>query len=316
MISIIVPVFNVQNYIRECLDSILNQTYKEFELILIDDGSTDNSGKICDEYLKKDSRIKVIHKKNGGLSSARNCGLEEAKGDYICFVDSDDSIKPDYLEKLDQIIEDKSADLVLCDVESPKLCDFSDEIIKEKYMETACAENVIQLDRNGIVNWLLDDRTREYVLAVVAWNKIYSRHIFDEIRFLNGKLHEDEFLINEIINLSVKVFFIHERLYNYRDNEMGITGNDNKIDIRHLDVIEAYDKRVEIALSANEKYFAARTLINALNKTAKLYRSGIKEAQNKYIQLFGKYKDILSAKQKVKYLLFILNPKLFSYLFL
>lgn len=91
-ISVIVPVYNVEKYLSRCIDSIISQTFSDFELILVDDGSTDSSGKICDEYGKKDGRVKVIHKRNGGLSSARNCGLENAKGNYICFVDSDDWI--------------------------------------------------------------------------------------------------------------------------------------------------------------------------------------------------------------------------------
>ena len=100
LVSVIVPVYKVENVSHYCIDSILNQTFMDFELILIDDGSPDNSGKICDEYAKIDSRVKVVHKENEGVSAARNAGLELAKGKYICFVDSDDYIQRDYLERL------------------------------------------------------------------------------------------------------------------------------------------------------------------------------------------------------------------------
>ena len=100
LVSIVVPVYKIENVLHYCIDSILNQIYEDFELILVDDGSPDNSGKICDEYAKKENRIKVIHKENGGVSSARNCGIDAAKGKYICFVDSDDYVNKNYLEIL------------------------------------------------------------------------------------------------------------------------------------------------------------------------------------------------------------------------
>ena len=114
MISVIVPVYNVEPYLRKCLDSIVNQTYRDFEILIIDDGSTDGSGRICDEYAEKDSRIKVFHTENRGLSCARNLGLAEAKGEWIGFVDSDDWIEPDMYEVLIRRAEETGADVVEC----------------------------------------------------------------------------------------------------------------------------------------------------------------------------------------------------------
>ena len=117
LVSVIVPVYKVEKYLSKCLDSIVNQTYKNLEIILVDDGSPDNSGKICDEYAQKDSRIKVIHKENGGLSSARNAGLDIATGEYIAFADSDDSVHLDFVEKLYRAIKEENADIACCSVE-------------------------------------------------------------------------------------------------------------------------------------------------------------------------------------------------------
>ena len=114
VVSVIVPVYNVEQYIRKCIESILNQTYNKMEIILVDDGSTDNSGIICDEYSKRDKRIKVIHKINGGLSDARNAGLDICTGDYIVFVDSDDYIKNNMIEMLHKDILEKRADISVC----------------------------------------------------------------------------------------------------------------------------------------------------------------------------------------------------------
>ena len=118
LVSVIVPIYKVEKYLGKCVDSIINQTYKNLEIILVDDGSPDNSGKICDEYAKKDNRIKVIHKENGGLSSARNAGLDVATGEFIAFVDSDDRIHLDFVEKLYRAIKEENADIASCYVES------------------------------------------------------------------------------------------------------------------------------------------------------------------------------------------------------
>ena len=114
LISVIIPVYKVERYLPRCIDSILSQTYKNIELLLIDDGSPDSSGDICDEYAEKDPRVRMFHKENGGVSSARNLGLDEAKGDYIGFVDSDDYIAPGMYEKLVELIEDNNADIAVC----------------------------------------------------------------------------------------------------------------------------------------------------------------------------------------------------------
>ena len=114
LVSIIIPVYNVEKYLAECIESVLKQTYQNIEILLIDDGSPDNSGKICDEYEEKDSRVRVIHKENGGVSSARNVGLEQANGEYITFIDSDDFVSESYIEELYIALENGNSDLAFC----------------------------------------------------------------------------------------------------------------------------------------------------------------------------------------------------------
>ena len=308
MISVIVPVYNVENYIRECLDSILAQTFIDFELILVNDGSTDHSGRICEEYKEKDSRIKVFHKENGGLSSARNKGIEEAKGEFICFVDSDDTIRGDYLEILYNTISADGSDLAICDIDAPRLSGAE-----------LCQKHHVKISSEEARKWLYDDRTREYVLMVVAWNKMYSAKIFKNIRYPNGRLHEDEFLIGPVLYKCDYISFTPEELYFYRENEAGITSDAKKMDVRHLDAVDALSERVELAISQGDKEFALVTLKNSLYKCARFYREAgelssrkmKKASRDKYKEVYFRYNNILGLKQKLKYALFFGFPRRF-----
>ena len=312
LISVIVPVYNVEKYIRECLDSILAQTYRCFELIIVDDGSTDNSGKICDEYIEADERVKVFHKENGGLSSARNKGLDEANGEFICFIDSDDTIRMDYLEKLFGAISANDADMAFCDMDAQKLSD-----------ELFVGNKSAKMSSYSAKEWLLDDRSREYVLMVVACNKLYSKKIFDEIRFPLGRLHEDEFMIGPVLNRCEYVSFVCEKLYIYRENEVGITSTVNKMNIRHLDAIDALSERICQAIKDKDSLLAISTLKNALYKCARYYSealiSGAEEmkrcSRSKYKDIYREFSGLLSYKQRVKYSFFIFCPKVFNRIF-
>ena len=169
-VSVIVPVYNVEKYLKQCLDSIVDQTLEDLEIVLVDDGSVDSSGTICDEYAKKDSRIEVIHKANGGLSDARNVGISKAKGRYIGFVDSDDYIKEDMYEILLNLIKKYDADVSICN-----LYDVIDgnECIRNK-------ENGIrEYSRLDILKEVLLDKN----IQSYAWNKLYEKELFDEIKY-------------------------------------------------------------------------------------------------------------------------------------
>lgn len=205
LISVIVPVYNVQDYLEKCVVSICKQSYKKLEIILIDDGSTDRSGEMCDAYKSNDSRIVVLHKSNGGLSSARNEGLKIAKGDYICFVDSDDFIHKDMIAKLYLALIQESAELAVCDYSS------SDSF-------TLTMEKVVY-QKDEAISHLFDDQGYKFY----AWNKMYKRSLFENIEFPNGKNYEDIVTTYNIINKCNKIVYIKSELYHYTIRKGSIT---------------------------------------------------------------------------------------------
>ena len=179
-ISIIVPVYNVEKYLTRCIDSILNQTFTDFELILVDDGSTDKSGVICDKYSKIDSRIKVIHSKNEGAAQARNYGLDIAKGKFIGFVDSDDYINRDMYQILYENINKYNCDICVCGHQS-----FQDKV---KVAFEDSKEEIIEFDNKlALKNYFLDYEDSERVMYTIIWDKLYRRELFKNLRFPKGK---------------------------------------------------------------------------------------------------------------------------------
>lgn len=224
LISIIVPVYKVEKYLEKCVNSILEQSYHNLEIILVDDGSPDKCGKICDEYQKKDSRIKVIHKKNGGLSDARNAGIRMALGQYLGFVDSDDYIAPDMYEHLFSIMKERNADIGVCNacvVSENSLPEFTDDLQPVVFENNECLKAMI-CDKLFTVN---------------TWNKLYKRHVFDEIEFPVGKLYEDLATTYKLIEKANKIVVSKARKYAYvqRDgsimNQTAFKMKTDKIDI-------------------------------------------------------------------------------------
>lgn len=233
-ISVIVPVFNVEKYIEKCVYSIINQTYKNLEILLIDDGSTDDSGNICDSLVKLDKRIIVIHKKNGGLSDARNCGLDNATGEYISFVDSDDYIHEEYNQKLFSVLVENDADIVQCMYQ--KVDELGNELIKYNYNGS-----VIVKDRNSALNGLYYGEDADYY--TVVWNKLYRAKVIKNIRFPIGKIHEDVFTTYLFFYNCNKVAFIKEPMYYYLQRADSIMGS--KFNRKRLDGIEAYTEQID-----------------------------------------------------------------------
>ncbi|MEH7025294.1 glycosyltransferase family 2 protein [Bacillus wiedmannii] len=207
-ISIIVPVYKVEQYIHKCIDSILKQTFKEFELILIDDGSPDSCGEICDGYATQDSRIKVIHKENGGLSSARNAGLEIAQGDYIGFVDSDDWIEVDMYELLYSMCVEQECDIAIC----------SSEIHYNDKTVISSSQPFVIHDRYSAMRAMLEGDLYDEVV----WTKLFKRQLLEGIKFPVGMSYEDTAFTYKVIHKCNKVCFIGEPKYHYikRDNSM------------------------------------------------------------------------------------------------
>lgn len=249
MISIIVPIYRVEKYLKECVDSILAQTYKNFELILVDDGSPDNCPAICDEYAKQDDRVVVVHKKNGGLSDARNAGLDIAKGEYIGFVDSDDYISPIMYETLmNRIISDQS-DLAICQY---TYVDDSGKIIKKEK-----TDKVISKKSYSPKEFILELFIPHGVDYVVAWSKLYKKEIFNILRFPIGKQHEDEFIIHSVVAQCKKISCVEDELYYYRQREGSIMTEE--FNAKRLDYGDALIERYFFAKKYKYKKWKADT---------------------------------------------------------
>ena len=221
MISIIVPVYNVELYLKRCVESIINQSYKNLEIILVDDGSTDNSSSICDELKNSDERIRVIHKKNGGLSDARNVGIEIAKGDYIGFVDSDDWIEPDMFENLKLEMENSGACLAVTGI---------NRIYDNGYSVNQFTREKIQIyEGKDIIKHYLEQN----FFSTAAWDKLYRKELFEKRRFPVGKLFEDAPVIYDILCNIKKVVNIGKPHYHYfqRANSIcGLSFSERKMD--------------------------------------------------------------------------------------
>lgn len=225
LISVIVPIYNVEIYLNKCIESIAKQTYHNLEIILVDDGSPDNCPNMCDEWAEKDSRIKVIHKANGGLSDARNAGLSIATGDYIAFVDSDDYIEPDMYEKLLKVALERHSDIVSC-----KLRMVYENA--EYSVSTEDTEEEIEYLPEEALAALIDDKIRQ-----VVWNKIYRADLIKNILFDVGKYHEDEFWSYKAIGAATKITTVDYTGYNYLQRSGSIMGNDYSL--KRLDAVEA-----------------------------------------------------------------------------
>lgn len=289
-VSIIVPVYQVEKYLRQCVDSILAQTFTDFELILVDDGSKDQSGQICDEYAGMDERIKVIHKENSGPSDTRNRGMEQAAGNYFIFVDSDDYIAPTMVECLHQSILKENADIAACNY----LYVFEDD--RNQNFSTNIPPEVLP----GTEIFYNRKNDRSYGYWTVVWNKLYKSESFGKLRFRVGKYYEDEFWANDIYQMDIRMVTIPESLYYYRqhDNNSMKTTNMKK----NLDILEALQERIDVYLM-EEAYSeqAYRVLIYSLEYLEKSKRMITnREEKASFIQAEKRTKDIAHQLRKRK----------------
>jgi len=237
LVSVIVPIYNVQKYLDKCIQSIINQTYTNIEIILVDDGSSDECGHMCDQYANKDERIKVIHKKNGGLSDARNYGIICATGKYIAFIDSDDFIHQRYVEILTELAVKNQADIVVGDFASFQDADYChDKIINEKdILQSQTLTSKYLYDSNFI--------QQKRTIFTVAWGKIYAKRLWQGIEYPVGKLHEDTFTTYKLMEKALKVVYLQEPIYYWRKRMDSITNG--RWTFSHLDQIEAFGEQLE-----------------------------------------------------------------------
>lgn len=227
LISVIVPIYNVKPYLKQCLESILHQTYPLLEILLIDDGSTDGSGEIADEYALKDKRIKVVHQQNAGLSAARNSGIREATGTYYLFVDSDDYIKEDMVEHLYGIICRNDAQIAVCGY---YMVDEEERILADT--EEFPEEDLVTEKRY----WTIYQNSA-YLYCLVVWNKLYHKDIFRRLRFPEGKLCEDVFILHKFLEQDPKITCSSSKKYYYRKRYGSITNQNHCI--HRIDSAEA-----------------------------------------------------------------------------
>lgn len=259
LLSIITPVYQVEQYLPQCLDSILAQTYPHYELILVDDGSKDRSGEICDEYAKKDGRIRVIHTENRGAGAARNTGFAHATGEYVVFVDSDDYISENMIERLYMIIHKSKYDLVVCNFLRAYPDGKNDFTTQFPDMEIS--------GREVLAHWKTQ---KNYGLWTVPWSKIIRKSILDQVKFPEGKYFEDEFFSDQLFLRCDRVRVIPDSLYVNRVRTSS-TMNSQKTR-NYLDLIDAFQARIELyleqSLPVDEVYKILIYLLEPYSKCA------------------------------------------------
>lgn len=304
-ISVIIPVYNVEKYLDKCVQSVINQTYKNLEIILVDDGSTDTSGVLCGEYAKWDERIKVIHKSNGGLSQARNKGLDMATGEYIFFLDSDDFLALNTFEKLMRVLKEEQADIVAC---------------LEKRFTT---EDVFGEKKGEMLYFTQEEMlqgtfTQNKNYFIISCAKLYKASLFNGVRFKEGVIHEDEFICHKIYAQTEKVAVLQEELYFYRENPNSITGV--KYNPKRWQYLLALKDRLDFLMEKNYSfyqdfalYFAYRC-IDLYGEVPKGFSD--KKAVRKKIKEIYKYaytlvKGIKSPSKK-RFILFKISPWLYG----
>lgn len=238
LISVIVPVYNVEKYINKCIDSILNQTHKNLEIILVDDGSQDNSGKICDEYAKEDKRIIIIHKENGGVSSARNIGLENATGKYVTFIDADDYVDENYCQKLLETLIEQNVDCVACG--------HNRIYNKENKLEKITSKKSYKLRDKEILEKILCVQSGLGFAAMKLW----KRNKIKDIRFNEDmQVAEDAFFALQASQIIKDMYVLNEAIYNYRFNDKSAVRKYNK------DYANKYLKSMQITQKYLEEKF-------------------------------------------------------------
>jgi len=312
LLSVIVPVYNVEAYLDRCVQSIVSQSYRNLELILIDDGSTDGSSALCDEWARKDSRVVVIHKANGGVSSARNAGLKVAKGIYLTFVDPDDYIAPDtYSLNMDIMLAHEEVDILqypYCEISS------DGHIYKEHRPQSVTLTGAEQIFRNW---W--SGTPVEYVI----WNKIYKRCLWKDVSFRVGHISEDTILVAKFVNCANSFFISEQGIYFYQRDRVDSYTYEYSFD-KHIDLFYAhsmiYSCFQQFPDMVNEKVLAFTRLFRRLI-TAKQASpdSDIAEPLSIVAQGYPSWGDIFASKSNDKLWLSagkLLGPKLFVKLFL
>ena len=314
-VSIIIPVYNVERYLDRCVESVLRQSYSNFEVLLVDDGSPDNCGAMCDRWAEKDARIRVIHKENGGLSDARNAGLAAAAGNLIAFADSDDFIAADMIEKLFHALAANDADLSICnfhyvDETGAPLADMNRYLaIRDEVLSGTEAITNMQLERDG----------GDYDMA---WNKLYKKDLFSDIRFPVGKLCEDGFISHRLLGKCARVACISDVCYYYTQRGGSIMHSSNPLVCLHqaearLDrMLYCYDHGM-YRCAGNAYWRAAMFLIDTyanMGANAQTVRAEAEEAL-RILRENTRLREYCTPEEKLKASLTCLSPQLYCLAF-
>ena len=292
-VSIIVPIYNREKYICRALDSILNQTYRNYEVVLMDDGSTDRSGEICKKYASEDDRIHYYHQENCGVAKARNNALKHVSGNMIAFVDADDCVTKDYLEKMLDQKNRYSAQMVICGFKRFS-GDKPDVLEDQKYTPIVWNHDKALLNCYG---------QHGPAVCSVLWNKIYDADLFNGLSFPEGLRNEDEFLMPRLLDKCERVVFSDVPLYFYYENDSSITTSDSYI--LSTDIYKIYDDRLELFSNKIGDYsrFIALTKKEYLDRIISRYKkSRNKMLYDLYKEKFQLYKDSVGNGYRVFYI--------------
>ncbi|NJP38923.1 glycosyltransferase family 2 protein [Alkalicoccus luteus] len=313
LISVIIPVYNVESYVDKCLKSVINQSYKNLEIIIVNDGSTDSSALICRKYLTIDKRIIFINQKNKGLSSARNTGLNVAQGEFIGFVDSDDYIHSDMYLLLMNALRIEQADLAIGGYEKVFDTDEQQSSLNINFSSTLN----YNCTRSKLFNHLFDERA---IQTIIACNKLYKRYLFDNVRYPIGKIHEDEFVIHHILNKVSKAVYLDLPLYLYVQRKSSIMNT--PFSLKNLDLANAYNNRFKMFQSIDNNHLMSKALYSYLSLCMSHYYSVkklspdkqdvLKEIRRNITENVSIYNSLLPPKFRRNIYFFIISPVLYQ----
>ncbi len=314
-ISIIIPVYNVERFLNRCVESVLSQSYQNLEVILVDDGSPDNSGPMCDRWAEKDHRIRVIHKENGGISDARNSGIDMACGEYLVFIDSDDYIAPDMVQKLYNSLKGNDADISICNF----------LYIDENGIPLPSKNRFSPLKNETITGLEAIKRESDYHhkgwYYLFAWNKLYKKELFSEIRYPKGKLCEDDFIAHKLFQKCGRVSCITDVGYYYTQRPNSILHSRNPLVFLHQ--TEARLDRahfcytINLLRSSGLSYWIAAMSLSDASNTSKYSPEQYKEYKDirrVFCQDYHMRKHC-TARERLQILLVYLSPSLYRILF-
>ena len=308
-LSIIVPVYNVEDYLPKCIESLINQTYTNIEIILINDGSTDGSGLICEAYSKDNNKVRVVHKANGGLSSARNAGLDVASGEYIAFVDSDDWLDIDMYKTLIELLESNDADIAACGFK---------EVFSDKTIFHSDSGLITSFNKEEAINSLVSDKNS---VRFEVWNKVFKKELIDNLRFKDRQIFEDVYFDRNIFLKLSKLVYIDKPFYNYlktRDGNTNSHFNENKLKVfkEFDDFISDLKNNLLIEASKRFEAFALDFSIGLYCDASRLGApSEIKDVIVKQHAIYHKETSDNTYVKKLKSTLFLFSPNLFFNLF-